>query len=239
MLQEMFQDSEIVLEFAMLTPKYLIARSSAHDADSDLRNCNWPAKLRELQISGGIHDGPLVSLSTLPTSLSRLSIGNCPHLSMASIGKLLKCKGSLLHHLEILAPIPSLAQDHKPLNGFMEHVPNLLYLKVSLDFISRSFFNSERNKGDHYPLRQLDLDCFDPADCDYITANEVWFAIYDDLFGRLRKVRVHRRLGWAATAEGEEAMEDLDDILKSLAREDGASAEIDEADAGVMLFGRC
>ena len=158
---------------------------------------------------------------------------------MASIGKLLKDKGSQLHHLEILAPIPSLARDHKPLSSYMEYVPNLLYLRVSLDFISRSFLLSENNKGDHYPLRQLDLDCFDPADCDSFTAYDLWVAIaYDNWFGRVRKVRVHRRLGWAATAEGEEQMRDLDELLKALAREDGASAEIDEADAGVMLFGR-
>ena len=223
----------------MLTLKCVIARSSAHDADSGLRNCNWPAKLRELHISGGIHDEPLVSLGTLPTSLSRLSIGNCPHLSMASIGNILKSKGSQLHHLEIFAPIPSLAQDPKPLSSYMEHVPNLLYLRVSLDFISRSFLLSENDKGDYYPLRQLDLDCFDPAECDSFTAYDLWVAIaYDNWFGRVRKVRVHRRLGWAATAEGQEQMKDLDELLKALAREDGASAEIDEGDAGVMLFGR-
>lgn len=229
----------MTLEMAMLTSKTLIARSSAHDASRDLLICNWPATLRELHISGGIHDEALVFLSTLPPSVSSLSIGNCPHLSMVSIGTILRSKGSQLHHLEVVAPIPALTRDDKPLSGYMEHVPKLLHLKISLDFVSRSFFLLENDRGDRYPLRQLDLDCFDPADCDAFTAHDLWAAIANDLgFGRVRKVRVHRRLGWAATEEGKEQVKDLDELLKALAREDGANAEIKEADAGVVLFGK-
>ena len=33
-------------------------------------------------------------------------------------------------------------------------------------------------------------------------------------------------------------MKDLDELLKALAREDGANAEIKEGDAGVVLFGK-
>ena len=158
---------------------------------------------------------------------------------MVSIGNILKTKGSQLHHLEIIAPIPALTQDHKPLSAYMIHVPNLLHLKISLDFISRSFLLSETDKTDHYSLRQLDLDCFDPADCDSFTAYDLWVAIaYHKGFGRVRKVRVHRRLGWAATEEGKEQLKDLDELLKALAREDGINAEISEADAGVVMFGR-
>ena len=224
---------------ATLTLKYPIARSSADNTSRDTLLCTWPAALRELHISGGIYDAALVSLTNLPPSLSRLSIGNCPHLSMVSISTILKCKGSQLHHLEIVAPIPALAQDYKPLSAYMEHVPNLVYLKISLDFVSRSFLLSENDRGDRYPLRQLDLDCFDPGCCDAFTAYDLWAAIADDYgFGRVRKVRVHRKLEWAATEEGNKQMKDLDELLKALAREDGANAEIKEADAGVVLFGK-
>ena len=158
---------------------------------------------------------------------------------MVSIGTILKTKGSQLHHLEIVAPIPALAQDHKPLGGYMEYLPNLVYLKVSLDFVGRSFLLSKNDKGDQYPMKQLDLDCFDPANCDSFTTYDLWVAIaYDGGFGRVRKVRVHRRLEWAATEEGKEQVKDLDELLKALAREDGANAEMKEADAGVVLFGR-
>ena len=159
---------------------------------------------------------------------------------MLSIGNILKNKGSQLRHLEIVAPIPALSQGHKPLSSYMIHLPNLLHLKISLDFISASFLLSERDSEDLYPLRQLDLDCFDPADCDVFTAFDLWCAICDEGFGfgRVRRVRVHRRLGWTATKEGKKQIKEVDELLKALAREDGASAVIDENEAGVVLFGK-
>ena len=160
---------------------------------------------------------------------------------MLSIGNILKNKGSQLRHLEIVAPIPAMAQGHKPLDGYMKHLPNLLHLKISLDFISALFLLSERDREDFYPLKQLDLDCFDPADCDAFTASDLWFGFICDEgfgFGRVRRVRVHRRLGWTATKEGKKQIKDVDELLKALAREDGASAAIDENEAGVVLFGK-
>ena len=159
---------------------------------------------------------------------------------MLSIGNILKNKGSQLRHLEIVAPIPALCQGHKPLNSYMMYLPNVLHLKISLDFISASFLLPESDSEDLYPLRQLDLDCFDPADCDAFTASDLAYAICDEGygFGRLRRVRVHRRLGWTSTKEGKKQIKEVDELLKALAREDGASAAIDENEAGVVLFGK-
>lgn len=157
---------------------------------------------------------------------------------MLSIGNILKNKGSQLRYLEIIAPIPALAQDRKPLSSYMIHVPNLLHLKISLDFINPSFLLLEKDREDHYPLRQLDLDCFDPADCEAFTASDLWFAISDEGFDRVRRVRVHRRLGWTASKEGKRRIKDVDELLKALAREDGDNAAIDENEAGVVLFGK-
>ena len=157
---------------------------------------------------------------------------------MLSINNILKNKGSQLHHLEIIAPIPALAREHKPLNSYMIHLPNLLYLKISVDFISPSFLLLDKDKKDLYPLQQLDLDCFDPADCDLFTAADLWCALCDEGLGIVRKVRVHRRLGWTATKEGKKRMNDVDELLKALAREDGVNAAIDETEAGVILFGK-
>ena len=157
---------------------------------------------------------------------------------MLSIGNILKNKGSQLRYLEIVAPIPALARDHKPLSTYMIHVSNLLHLKISLDFITSSFLLFEKDRVDLYPLRQLDLDCFDPADCEDFTASDLWSAICDEGFGRVRRVRVHRRLGWTATKEGKSRIKDVDDLLKALAREDGDKATMDENEAGVVLFGK-
>ena len=222
----------------MLTQTYMTARSSAHDASKDLLTCTWPTTLRELHISGGIHDEALVSLGSLPSSLSRLRIGNCPHLSTVSIGNLLQTKGPQLQHLEIIAPIPALSRNPTSLSDYLKHVPNLLYLKISLDFVWHSNFPSERVEGDRYPLKQIDIDCFDPGECE-LYASDLWAVIASESrFGRVRKVGIHRRLGWADTREGKEQVKDLDDLLKALAREDGPNAEVKEVDAGVVLFGK-
>ena len=157
---------------------------------------------------------------------------------MLSIGNILKNKGSQLRHLEIVAPIPALAQDHRPLSSYMIHLPNLLHLKISLDFISSSDLLLDNDRKDLYPLRQLDLDCFDPADCNTFTATDLWCAICDEGFGRVRKVRVHRRLGWTATRGGQKRIMDVDELLKAFAREDGDNAAINENEAGVVLFGK-
>ena len=235
---DMLQGSFVAHKMTMLTPRYLTARSSAHDASKDLITCTWPVTLRELRISGGIHDEALVSMGSLPPSLSRLSIGNCPHLSIVSIGNLLQAKGPQLQHLEILAPIPALDRNPKRLSDYMKHVPNLLYLKISLDFVWHSRFPSEKEEGDLYPLKQIDIDCFDPAECE-LYASDLWAVIAcESRFGMVRKVGIHRRLGWPDTREGKEQVKDLDDLLKALAREDGPNADVREVDAGVVLFGR-
>ena len=200
--------------------------------------CTWPVTLRELHISGGIHDEALVSLGSLPPSLSHLRIGNCAHLSSLSIGILLQTKGPQLQHLEIIAPIPALSRTLPSLSDYMEHAPNLLYLKISADFLWYSNIFKERVDGDHCPLKQIDIDCFDPAACDF-DASDLWAVIAcESRFGRVRKVGIHRRLGWADTREGKEQVKDLDDMLKALAREDGPNAEVKEDDAGVVLFGK-
>ena len=235
----MLQGSSVAHEMTMLTRKSLTARSSAHDKSKDLMTCTWPATLRELHISGGIHDEALVSLGSLPPSLSHLRIGNCPHLSIVSIGNLLQTNGPQLQHLEIIAPIPALSRNPTSLNDYMKHVPNLLYLKISLDFVSLStFLNLEREEGDHYPLKQIDIDCFDPAEGEFY-ASDLWaVTACESRFGRVRKVGIHRRLGWTDTREGKEQVRDLDDLLKALAREDGPNADVKEVDAGVVLFGK-
>ena len=225
----------------MLTLQYVIARSSAQDAAGI---CSWPAKLCELHVSGGIHDKPLLSLSDLPPSLTRLSIGNCPNLSMVSIEHILRTKGSQLHHLEIVAPIPGLSRRPNSLVFYMMHVPNLHYLKISVDFLfeHRPFLENSWCDNDYrLALRQIDLDCFDPAFCDFFGPDDLYSIFtHDQAFDRIRKVRIHRRLGWHTMKEVQvhQDIDDLDELLKALAREDGANAEVDEPEAGVILFGK-
>ncbi|KAK4693620.1 hypothetical protein P7C71_g3822, partial [Lecanoromycetidae sp. Uapishka_2] len=221
-----------------------LPRSSAHEPNSDTSNYKWPAKLRDLHISGGVRDESTHYLETLPPSMTRLSIGNCPHLSMYSLRPLLQEKGPQLEDLEIIAPIPALQHGHKPLNDVMDLVPNLRHLKISLDFLGPVFFTPSASNPDAcQSLRRLDLDCFDPAECGFITLEQVWQGFdwaegKDGKFNKVRKLGISNRLGWTKKKSDQATMKEIDELLKAMALEDGADAEVGEDEAGVIMFGR-
>lgn len=217
-----------------------LPRSSAHDSSRDVLIYSWPSKLRELHISGGLHDESALGLSTLPRSLSYLSIGNCPHLSMLFISPLLKQIGSQLQYLEIVAPLPGLGLGHGLLTNITDLVPNLRHLKISLDFVGPLFFTAgESGQRECQFLTRLDLDCFEPAECVDFSPERIADAIVDmeGNFSKLRRLGVHRKLGWMTTKNGKKDMSEIDELLKALAREDGPDAEISEDEAGVVFFG--
>ena len=217
-----------------------LPRSSTHGSSEDVLKYDWPTKLRELYISGGIRDESVLDLSTLPRSLIHLSISNCPHLSMLFVGPLLKHTGSQLQYLEITAPIPGIGLGHDPLTNVTDLAPNLRHLKISLDFVGPSFFTaSDPSLPECQFLNRLDLDCFDPAENVDFRPERIADAIVgsESKFTKLRKLGVHHKLGWMDTKASREAVAEIDELLKALAREDGPDAEIPEAEAGVVFFG--
>lgn len=206
----------------------------------DALKYDWPCGLRELHISGGLRDETALSLSTLPSSLTHLTIGNCPHLSMLFIRPLVKLLGPQLQYLEIVAPLPNLNLGYGVLTDVMDLAPNLHHLKISLDFLELSFFTpGDSGQSEGRFLRQLDLDCFEPAECTAFHPNLIADVIVgsEGKFSKLRKLGVHKRLGWTNTEMGVESMREIDELQKALAREDGNDAEITEDDAGVVFFG--
>lgn len=211
-----------------------LPRSSTQDPGKDILKYDWPAKIRELHVSGGLHDETTVYFSTLPSTVSRLSIGNCPHLSMLSIGPLLLAKGPQLQYLEILAPMPRLQLDHKPLNNLMDLVPNLRHLKISVDLIEVDFFLNASNRQPQ--LSRIDFHCGDPAAVPFMDAQYVYASLDLVPFSKVRVIGIHHKLGWASTAQGD--IVDLDELLQAMAREDGPGAEISEDEAGVVIFGK-
>ena len=163
---------------------------------------------------------------------------------MLAIRPLLILKGAQLQYLEIVAPIPALELGHKPLNNVMDFVPNLRHLRISLDFLGPVFFTPSASNPDACSsLRRLDLDCFDPLECGFISLEQVWQGFEwaegkDGKFKTVRKLGISRKLRWTEYKIGQVAVKDIDDLLKAMAREDGDGAEVGEDDAGVLMFGR-
>lgn len=221
-----------------------LPRSSTYEAKGDIIKYGWPARLQDLHISGGVRDESTLCLSTLPPSVTRLSIGNCPHLSMLSLRPILQAKGAQLQYLEIMAPIPALELGHKPLNDVMDMVSNLRHLKISLDFLGPIFFTPSASNPDAcQSLRRLDLDCFDPAECGFITLEQVWQGFdwaegKDGKFNKVRKLGISNKLGWTVRKSDQATIQEIDELLKAMAREDGPDAEVAEDEAGVLMFGR-
>lgn len=211
-----------------------LPRSSTSDSSKDPIHYDWPSKLRELHISGGIHDGSMLALSSLTPSVDYLSIRNCAHLTMLTIRPLLEAVGPHLERLDLQAPIPALQLGHNPANNIMDLLPNLHRLTISVDFIDKIFLQISPPG---HPLCRLDLDCFDPATND-LTLDDVYDAIDSGPFGKIRILGVHHRLGWTGTTAKDGEMKDIDDLLKAFAREEEPEERfVREEDAGVVLFG--
>ena len=92
--------------------------------------------------------------------------------------------------------------------------PNLHALRVSADYISDVFFESESIPNGH-PLRILDLDCSDFADVKIgINPDAIWVAIDNGCLPDLRSIRVSARLAWQATHSLRSSVSDLLDLLQ-------------------------
>ena len=216
-----------------------LPRSSGHETYKRIiRGVAWPTKLRELRISGGLSDEFVSFITALPQSVSSLSIGNCPRLSMLTIRPLLEIRGPQLRHLEIVAPIPALGVTFGPLDNVMKWAPNLRYLKISVEFLTEALFAERDHDESHYKsLKTLYLHCFDPTQCEDLGAANVLAGIF---FGKLEGVRIlgiHERLGWRDNERSREALWEINTLLRAQAEEEGPEADIPVDDAGIRFYG--
>ena len=199
---------------------------------------HWPNNLRELHISGGLSDEFVFFVADLPQSVSSLSIGHCPRLSMFTICPLLEASGPQLHYLEIVAPIPMLGVYTGVLDDLVDWAPNLRHLKISADFISERIFATCDNDQLHRKsLKTFYLHCFDPTESDELGAAHVLNGVYFGKFTGVRILGIHERLGWRDNEGSKEALMDIHTLLRTQAEEDGPKAEIPVDDAGIRFFG--
>ena len=215
-----------------------LPRSSGHETGKKLSWRRLPDTLRELHISGGISDESVFFSSDLPESVTGLSIGHCPRLSMLTIRPLLAVCGTQLHDLEVVAPIPNLTVYNGVLDEVMDWAPNLRYLKVSSDFVSKQIFDTcDDGELHHKKLNTLYLHCFDPDEGGELGAAHVLKGVYFGKFTSVRILGIHERLGWRDIEVSKKALMEIHDMLKTEAEEDGPTAVIPVDDAGIRFFG--
>ena len=204
-----------------------------------------PLLVKELYVSGGLQDGLLLHslddrLSNVnQPSLTHLTLGNCPKLTYNAVRAILENYSMNLEIFRLEAPMSALR--HEALDGVFAFLGSLRHLSIPVDYITDRFFWEDygRSKENPYLLETIELDCVYPAgnQAEAINSDLIWDAVADGAFGRLRRVGLHRRLERPVVTGLGENSEELNQLLKALAREDGEQARYPEDRAGVWIFG--
>lgn len=200
--------------------------------------------LRELHIPGNLHEDSLEFMSNFPPSLTHLGIGNNPRLTVPLLHFLLQKLGFQLESLEIQHSWILFGE--YSLDEILPYLPVLRRLRIPAEHISAGFFKcaTELMSRDPSPLVELELTCSKgEPNCEnesvIIDSNDVWGTVVNGGLGRLRRLKIHRNLEWDLSREARSDLKSLDDMLRTLAREDAeASGSHKTIEAGVWLIGK-
>ncbi|KAI9833339.1 MAG: hypothetical protein M1819_003734 [Sarea resinae] len=127
-------------------------RSTLTYPTNPLLRPTWPPALKTLNLVGGISLAVLYDqLDDFPSTLTSLTLTHCPHLTHDAVSTLLARLSPPAHtltHVSITHPMRALARgdlDNLPLA-----CPHLVSVAVSLDYITRAFFDAELPRIHHH-----------------------------------------------------------------------------------------
>lgn len=208
---------------------------------------SWPMNLRELHIPGNLGEDSLEFISNFPPSLTHLSIGYCPRLIILSVHSLLQKLGPQLKTLEIKHS--RIISGAYSLGEVLPYLPVLRRLSIPGEHIIPGFFNcaSELKSKGLFSLVELEISCstgIPYCDAEMVINgsdiwNDVWNAVEDGGFGRLRTLKVHRSLELVLNQKARYDLKALNDLLQALAEEDAeALCSHETINAGVWIIGQ-
>ncbi|KFY69969.1 hypothetical protein V499_09582 [Pseudogymnoascus sp. VKM F-103] len=177
---------------------------------------DWPPKLQALHIAGGVDDYFLrVHATNIPSSVERISIQHCSQIYTEALQEFLLTVGPQLRHLTLRHPLIKLPPG--VLNGVLQWCPNLVALRISVDYVSDALLESNGVKC--HPLRVLELDCSNSADAEVgISPDSIWLAIDNGYLPDLRSIIVNARLAWQATERLRTSVSDLVELVQERER---------------------
>ena len=123
------------------------------------------------------------------------------------------------------------------LDRILTQLPSLQHLSLSIDFITAHFFLCAGQIAPPHPLHFLELGSprqgarYEELETERVRSDDIFGAIDAGGLANLRRVRVHRAVGWTESAEARMELEELRELLEAMAREEGGGAE-----AGVWIF---
>lgn len=197
-----------------------------------------PANLLELRVNTSMVDYDDGPVTDIPNQVTRLELSNYSELNLWTLGTLLvqlpKLESLKIHKT------PPFRISSLPIDMFLLSLDYLRYLSIPIDLIGPEFFTGResRSQGNPCPLTTIELECRQPM-LDRgasILPEVIWDAVTEGPFSHLRRVGLHRRLDEPARYGNQTSSEDLSELLKALAREDGDKALITEDYAGVYIL---
>ncbi|KAI4284976.1 MAG: hypothetical protein L6R38_001044 [Xanthoria sp. 2 TBL-2021] len=211
-----------------------------YPADRAPSNVFWPPKLKALQLSACINDNDFVIFSTIPKSLISLTLHHCPGLNGESIKTILMNFGDVLESFQF-EPRTSDSLTYIDLAHWIEYAPRLrrLFIPASSYSIRTGYdfpMSLRYSVQNPHPLEHLEFDCtyLDRygSELDY---EDIWLAIAEGYLSRVRRLGFRHQVTVQPWRTNRRELQDLDDLLRALAREDGENANIKEEEAGVYV----
>ncbi|KAL8800224.1 MAG: hypothetical protein Q9223_007341 [Gallowayella weberi] len=212
-----------------------------HNYVAEPSNVQWPPRLKNLQFSGPIHDFDVGIFSTLPKSTTSLTVHHCPRLTIQAFRRILINFNTALEFFQF-GPGTSNVMMCINLVHCLECAPKLRRLVMPATTYSiwtRGYPDvpARYDALNPHPLEHLTFDCTAldrrGMQVDY---EDIWSAIAEGYLGRVRRLGFCHQANVQPWRTGKRALQDLDDLLRALAREDGANASVKEEDAGVYVY---
>ncbi|KAI4234906.1 MAG: hypothetical protein LQ349_003491 [Xanthoria aureola] len=200
----------------------------------------WPPKLKALRLSACISGNDLMIFTTIPKSLVSLTLRHCRGLNGESIRTILMNSGDVLESFQF-EPRTSDSLIYIDLPHWIEHAPRLrrLFIPASSSSIRADYdfpIPLRYSAQNPHPLEHIEFDCTHldlyGSELDY---EDIWLAIAEGYLGRVRRLGFRHQFNVQPWRTNRTELQDLDDLLRALAREDGQEANIKEQDAGVYI----
>ena len=179
----------------------------------------------------------------MPNSMTRLWMGVTSYSSEESksaLISLIRVLGPQLRFFQILTRQSGfeVPYNHAQLLGYIHtHCLNLERLNVNINFMSSVFPLLNDASVPNYTRLDLRVEATSGLDMDASTTAlaNVENHLFRGHFPKVRQLGVDLRLRWHIRSHYQMNLTRIDDFLKNLAREDGSTASVPEAKAGVLV----
>lgn len=189
-LQELFKSLAGLEQLTHLS----FPRSSVEAAD--ISDISWPQELTFLRLSGGVSND-FLRCTEFPETISSLEFSHCPAISDVGFELMLQKYGRNLKSLKVQYPMPGLKESS--LDSCFNLCPNLQNLEITVDYVSRDFFDESNLPFSVYerPLRSLVITASGMlGTTNKLEPIDLALALLEDRLPRLRNVQCTAKLGW-------------------------------------------